>query len=188
MALASFYLALLLISKHAEVSSTTLTTEHVSAVLKQDGMTNPTRWERLRYLMTSPRPDFYSISDNQEPSYQTIKYGNTHAFARSLDGELDDELGQFDDDNWREIVSYESSANPIRIKFITSPLEERRGESEVIDGHIDLILNHVSFHCAGCTLWTHSLHDGPKFQLTLHFMDLRRHCQVPPKFGPGTSP
>jgi hypothetical protein len=156
MALASLYLALLLLTKHAEVSSTTLTIEHVSAVLKQDGMTNPTRWERLRHLMTRPGPDFYSISDNQEPSYQTIKYGNAQTFARSLDGEPNDELGQFDDDNWREIVSYESSANPIRIKFITSPLEERRGESEVIDGHIDLILNHVSFIVLGA-LYRHPL-------------------------------
>ena len=35
--------------------------------------------------------------------------------------------------------------NPIRIKFVTTALEERRGESDLMDEQIDFLMNTVRF-------------------------------------------
>lgn len=91
----------------------------------------------VRQHMATPKSDFYMRDDI--PPLTIVDYGGGHPFERHRLQET-----EFDDDNVRDDVNYDSEIRPFRVRFLTEPLEARRGESADIDAQIDFLMNDVS--------------------------------------------
>jgi hypothetical protein len=90
---------------------------------------------RERMHQRAPRPHFFDHNDI--PPLTIVDYGGNHPFERRLQTDFDD------DDVLEDVINYgnQTDYNPLRMRFLTGPLEERRGESDKIDAQIDFIIN-----------------------------------------------
>lgn len=106
--------------------------------LRKDVANGGGRYERLHTLLRQPRPPIFD--DNDMPGYVNVDYGQRHPFERRV------QQIPLDDDNARLQVQYtlgEAEYQPIRIRFVTEPLERMRGARPLIDAQIDIIMHVV---------------------------------------------